>query len=369
MLIRRFSKLFQKGPVQTSLGVRESILVDYGSRDPNFGKQVEDIKSRILRFAKVDPLQYSCVFMQGPASYICDGLFSTLQQSDKILIGNNGTIGKEMTEMAKILKKPFREMISAHKFTAAEFIANLDSDTSHVAVVHEESSGLLNPINEICQGVKAKNKEIHTIVNGSQGYDWINLDFSSISFYFGAFHNVIQAFSGVSFCIANNEALAGTKGKYLSLALDIEDQCQYQIKNPGQFRFTPPTHLIAAAYAGINEWELEGINGRLLRVKKNNEFLINCLSQLGFSLVYPKEDIGYSCVSVYTPKHPNWDSARFSASLQRRNMIVNPEHMDNNKEALQIGVTGDLFLGDVKELMEAFVEVFQEMRIPVPIKA
>ena len=96
-----------------------------------------------------------------------------------------------------------------------------------------------------------------------------------------------------------------TKGKYLSLALDLQDQHQYQLSNPGQFRFTPPTHLIAAAYEGLHEWETEGINGRFIRLKENRSKLINGLAYLGFDFYVDPTKLGYSCVSIYAPKHEN----------------------------------------------------------------
>ena len=256
MLVRYFAaanKLFQFGPVQTSTNVKQSVLIDFGSRDPNFGKKVEDIKSRILRFSKLDPKEYSCILMQGPPSYIYESLVSTITDKEKLIVATNGSIGKEMKMIMEATNTYFKEIEFNDIIDPLKIVDEIDSTTTHTAFVHEESSGLLNPVNEICKEIKSKNKRITTIVNGSQAYDWINLDFSNISFYFSSFHNIIQAFNGISFCIANTEALNNTKGKYLSLALDLQDQHQYQLSNPGQFRFTPPTHLIAAAYEGLHE--------------------------------------------------------------------------------------------------------------------
>ena len=371
MIFRRFSfslRLFQKGPVQTSQLVKESVLVDYGSRDPNFGRQVEDIKSSILRFSKLDPKKFSCVLMQGPPLYICDSLFSTNKDNDELLVANNGYQAQEMVGIAKLMDKPYKEFKTAKKLEKGELITKINADTTHIALVHEESSGLLNPVSDICAAIKQRSPKVTTIVNGSQAYDWIYLDFSNISFYFSSFHNIIQAFNGISFCIANSEALEETKGKYSSLALDLEDQHSYQVKNPGQFRFTPPTHLIAAAYTGIHEWESEGINGRFTRLQQNKKMLISGLTQLGFKFAVESEDLGYSCISLYPPKHANWDLVRLSAMLNRKGIILNPQHMIPEDNTIQIGVTGDIHANDIKQFLESCVEAFEEMRIQVPFK-
>ena len=46
-------KLFTPGPLNTSQTVKEAMIYDYGSRDPDFGNIVENIKKRLLGIAKV----------------------------------------------------------------------------------------------------------------------------------------------------------------------------------------------------------------------------------------------------------------------------------------------------------------------------
>ena len=174
MIKRWFSgylKMFQAGPVQTSSQVKESVLIDYGSRDPNFGKQVEDIKSRILRFAKLDTQEFACVLMQGPPSYITESIFSTIKPENTLLLASNGTIGEEMADISKILQNNTITIKTTTKLEPSSIIDKINSNISHVAIVHEETSGLLNPVNSICKAIKNKNKDITTIVNGSSAYD------------------------------------------------------------------------------------------------------------------------------------------------------------------------------------------------------
>jgi 2-aminoethylphosphonate-pyruvate transaminase len=368
-MIRCFNtltKMFQKGPVQTSEAVKCALLTDYGSRDPNFGSQVEDLKARILRFAKLDDKEYSCVLMQGPPVYVTEALFGTINPPEKLLIVSNGLIGKEMDDIGKLLEIPVSMVETKSKLSPEAVLDHIEADTTHVAIVHEESTGLLNPINNICKAIKLKNSKITTLVNGSQAYDWIKLDFSNINYYISSFNNIIQAFSGVSFCIANKLSLNSTKGKYRSLSLDLQDQNQYQLDNPGQFRFTPPTHLIASAHAGIHEWEVEGINGRFIRLQRNRDSMAAKLSLLGFKFVIDPLDIGFSCVSVFPPKHFNWDLARFCASLKRKGFHMFDRHMDD--KIVQFGFTGDISEVDISNLMDAVYDVLKEFRIPIPLK-
>lgn len=369
MALRRlFSKLFQSGPVQTSKLVKDSVLIDFGSRDPNFGRQVEEIKSKILTFSQLDPLTHNCIIMQGPSSYISESLISTISPSDNLLILSNGTIGSEMEELASILHKPHKTLKFSEKITPSLLSSVNFDNVSHVVFVHEESTGLLNPVNEISSYLRKNHPGVTQFVNGSQAFDWIYLKFSEIDFYYSGFHGIVQGFNGISFCIANNFVLDKNKGKFFSLALDLQDQCQYQKENPGQFRFTPPTHLIAAAYAGIKEWELEGVNARFLRLQEVKSKLINILSIFGFEFLHPTDEIGYSCITLKFPIHKNWNFSHFCAHLKRKGFVINHEHAQN-PNVIELGTAGDIHINDVAPLAKAIEETLKEMRIPVPIKA
>ena len=370
MALRRFitrSILLQSGPVQTSASVKSSVQIDYGSRDPNFGRQVEEIKSKILTFCNLDSSSHNCVIMQGPASYISESLISTVKSNENLMILSNGKLGEELSQISKIMRVPHQ----VHEFSEViqvQDLATLNFDNiSHIALVHEEMTGLLNPIKEISAYIKKNYPNIVQFINGQQAFDWIYLKFSDIDFYYSGFSSVVQAFNGISFCIANDSSLQRTKGKYTSLSLDLQDQCQYQKENPGQFRFTPPTHLIAAAYAGIKEWEEEGVNKRFLRLQEVRRRLVNILSIFGFEFLHSHEDFGYSCIPLMFPKFKNWDFPYFCAHLKRKGFIINHEHM-SRKDVIELGVSGDLGVEDVLNLAKAIEEVLKEMRIPVPFK-
>ncbi|OMJ73286.1 hypothetical protein SteCoe_28069 [Stentor coeruleus] len=368
MIFRSFSalkKLFWIGPVQTSAYVKESVSIDYGSRDPNFGSQVEGLKTKILSSAHLNRGKYACIIMQGPPKYITESLISTINPGqDKMLMLNNGNIAQSMCQLAMELHKPlyFNPLAVKKPLMPITKIKGLMRDTTHLVLVHEETSGILNPVSELCASAKAKNPNITTIVNGCQAFDWTDLDFTNISFYIGSFHTVIQAFNGISFCIANLNSLNQTKNKYQSLALDLYDQYDYQVNNPGQSRFTPPTHLIAAAYAGIQEWEKEGINNRFLRYSNNKSILIEGLTKLGFEFAIDPKYLGYSSITVKSPKSPNWNRMNFCKLLEKEGFILCAESMVESR-SLQIGFSGDLDFNDIKNLLEAIEKTLKTMDV------
>lgn len=370
MIFRSFAalnKLFWFGPVQTSAYVKESVSIDYGSRDPNFGRQVEDLKTKILKSANLDKEKHACILMQGPPNYITESLISTVLNKENMFVLSNGHIARSMCKIAKKLDKPLIEKPILPKRHPSPIIKlpYLPEYATHLALVHEEASGLLNPVSDLCKSAKTKHPDLITIVNGSQAFDWTNLDFSNISFYIGSFHTVIQAFNGISFCIANIENLKETKNKYLSLALDLYDQNDYQVKNPGQSRFTPPTHLIAAAYAGIQEWEKEGISNRFLRYADNKKVLIEGLTKLGFEFFINPIHSGYSCLTVKHPKIPRLKRKKFCKLLEKQGVSLSEGSMTESG-ALQFGFSGDLDVHDIKYLLEAIEKTLESMNVILP---
>jgi len=70
-------KLFTPGPLNTTENVKKAMLYDFGSRDPDFGRLVEEIKLKLLRIANVSPRDYATVLVQGSGTY---AVGSTRQQ-------------------------------------------------------------------------------------------------------------------------------------------------------------------------------------------------------------------------------------------------------------------------------------------------
>jgi len=70
-----------------------------------------------------------------------------------------------------------------------------------------------------------------------------------------------RPYRGMGFVIGRREALERSGGNSSSLALDLLDQWQYMRKT-GQWRFTPPTHVVAALRAAIDQYQAQGRPGR-----------------------------------------------------------------------------------------------------------
>src|SRR3546814_11850927 len=87
---------------------------------------------------------------------------------------------------------------------------------------------------------------------------------------------------GFRVVIARKAELEGAKGLSQSLSLDLHAQGDYMEKT-GQWRYTPPTHVVAAFLQALDEHAAEGgVTGRGARYARNRDVMVAGLRRLGF---------------------------------------------------------------------------------------
>ena len=67
----------------------------------------------------------------------------------------------------------------------------------------------------------------------------------------------LEGVPGMGFVFIRKDVLDGAAGNSHSLAMDLHDQHVYMEKT-GQWRFTPPTHVVAALAEAMRQFEEEG---------------------------------------------------------------------------------------------------------------
>jgi 2-aminoethylphosphonate-pyruvate transaminase len=103
--------LFTPGPLLTSKKVKQSMMVDLGSRDIEFINVVKFIQTELLDVAGVGkPNQdYVTVLMQGSGTFGVESVIQTVTKRDRssnFLILENGAYGKRMGTICKMLDVP-----------------------------------------------------------------------------------------------------------------------------------------------------------------------------------------------------------------------------------------------------------------------
>src|SRR5699024_6339952 len=85
----------------------------------------------------------------------------------------------------------------------------------------------------------------------------IEIEELDIDFLVSSANKCIQGVPGFVFVIDKRQSLEQTKGNARSVSLDLYEQWSV-MKDSGKWRYTSPTHVVAAFYQAILELENEG---------------------------------------------------------------------------------------------------------------
>ena len=156
--------LLTPGPLSTSRTVREAMLKDWCTWDDEYNKDiVEVIRAQLVELA-TDVEGYTSVLMQGSGTASVEATIGTvIPQDGKLLVVNNGAYGERIGQIAQYLniEHTIIELGEVAQPSAEQVAEILEADTSitHVAMVHcETTTGMLNPVEAVCDVVKSRNK-------------------------------------------------------------------------------------------------------------------------------------------------------------------------------------------------------------------
>src|SRR5574341_397161 len=284
---RRDRWLLTPGPLTTSSTVKEAMLHDWGSRDAEFIKLNARVRERLVELAGGQGT-HVCVPIQGSGTFVVEAMIGTLvPRSGKLAVLVNGAYGARMVRMCEYLRRD-RVVLETPEDTPADpgaLDAALAADAAitHVVVVQcETTSGVLNPVEEIA-AVTLKWKR-RLLVDAMSAFGALPLDAALTPYdaLAASSNKCLEGVPGMGFAIIRRSALEAAKGNAPSLSLDLHDQSATMEKSR-QWRFTPPTHVLAALDQALAEHAAEGgVAGRGARYARNCRVLVEGLRALGF---------------------------------------------------------------------------------------
>ena len=360
--------LFTPGPLTTSRTIKQAMLRDLGSRDIEFIRLVKDIRHKLVELGHVSPHEYTAVLMQGSGTFGLEAVVSsTVPPDGKLLVIINGAYGKRLAKIASVLRIETVTLEYPENTTPdpgeIENAIKTDSKITNVSVVHcETTTGIINPIRQIGEIVAKSGGKYFVDAMSSFGAVPIDLAECNIDYLVSSANKCIEGVPGFSFVLCKLSSLKETAGCARSLSFDLLGQYQGFEKN-GQFRFTPPTHALAAFRQALAELEAEGgVPGRAARYGKNYDTLIAGMRQLGFKEYLRSEDQGYIITSFLYPDDPNFSFEKFYESLNQKDYVIYPGKV-SDANCFRIGNIGRIFEADVKALLAAIAETITEMGV------
>src|SRR5688500_9753392 len=323
--------LFTPGPLTTSLTVKQAMLRDAGSWHHEFNAVVKSVRERLLAVAGLAlAAGWESILLQGSGSFGVEAVLATIiPPNGKLLVLANGAYGERIAQMAQYLKIAHSVVRTPEDtppdLAAIERTLADDASITHVACVHcETTTGVLNPITEVGHIVKQQRRVY--IVDAMSSFAAVPIDFAStgIDYLISSSNKCVEGVPGFSFILCRRADLMATEGSARSLSLDLLAQLKGFDKN-GQFRYTPPTHVILAFDQALKELEQEGgVLARAARYRRNHQVLVDGMGQLGFRLFLNPKVQSYIITGFHYPTDQKFSFDEFYNRLSDKGFIIYP---------------------------------------------
>ncbi len=360
--------LLTPGPLTISLRTKQSMLRDWGSWDSDFNRITGRICGRLLEIVHASDT-HECVPLQGSGTFAVEAAIGTLVPRDgHVLVPLNGAYCQRIARICRVLGR---------KLTTLEYAENAqvqpqdierallaDRSITHVALVHcETSTGILNPLGEIALTVARHGRGL--IVDAMSSFGALEIDARSMPFdaVIAASGKCLEGPPGMGFAVMRRDALERCEGQSHSLAMDLYDQWVY-MKKTTQWRFTPPTHVVAAFDAAIEQYlEEGGLSARGARYARNCRTLIEGMARLGLKSFLPAAIQAPIIVTFHAPDSPNYRFKSFYDAVKERGYILYPGKL-TSLETFRVGCMGQLGPRGIGGAVEAVEQVLADMKEP-----
>ena len=350
--------LLTPGPLTTSPSVKQAMLKDWGSWDAEFRAMTAKLRQYLVSLVGDKSDEFDCVPMQGSGTFVVEAMLGSLLPRDsKTLVLINGAYGQRVAETLKYLGRAHTIIDKGDylppRGPEVEAALKADPAISHVVAIHcETSSGIINPIKEISDVVDKADCKL--LIDAMSAFGALPLDTTEIVYeaIVASANKCIEGVPGFGFVIARKEALQSAKGNSHSLSLDVHAQWS-QMNKTGQWRFTPPTHVVAAFIEALRLHEVEGgVAARGARYTQNRDVLVKGMRELGFETLLKDRWLSPIIVTFFNPAHPNFNFDQFYESMKAKGFIIYPGKL-TIVDSFRIGCIGQLDGAIMQRVVEA----------------
>jgi 2-aminoethylphosphonate-pyruvate transaminase len=359
--------LLTPGPLTTSAAVKQAMVHDWGSRDAEFLRINRMVLDKIVELAGGEGTHVT-VPVQGSGTFAVEAMITSfVPRAGKLLVLINGAYGQRARKIVEIAGRA----VVVHEtpedtppdLAALDKLLAADKAISHVFAVHcETTSGILNPIAETAALVARHGRRL--LVDSMSAFGALEIDARKVPYdaMAASSNKCLEGVPGLGFVVCRIAALAECKGNATTLVLDLFEQAENFAKT-GQYRFTPPIHVIVALGKAIEEHAAEGgVAGRGKRYRENAKVLIDGMRAMGFRTLLGEKLQAPIIVTFHMPTDPKFVFQRFYDGLKDRGYVIYPGKL-TVADSFRIGCIGRLYPENMKGALAAVREVLDEMRV------
>jgi 2-aminoethylphosphonate-pyruvate transaminase len=359
--------LLTPGPLTTTKAVKAAMVHDWGSRDAAFVAINKAVMTELPKVIHGEDV-FVTVPMQGSGTFAVEAMLTSfVPRSGKALALINGAYGQRAKRILEIAGRAVAVHETAedtpHDLVEVEKILLADPAITHVFAVHcETTSGIRNPIEAIAQLVRRHGRRL--LIDAMSAFGALPLDSREVHFdaVAASSNKCIQGVPGLGFVLCRRDALAECQGAATTLVLDLYDQ-HAGFEKTGQYRFTPPIHVIVAFYAALQEfWAEGGVAGRGERYAENARVMIEGMERLGFRTLLPAARQAPIIVTFHMPQDKRFVFQVFYDALKSAGYVIYPGKL-TVADSFRIGCIGALGAQDMRNFVATVSDVLAEMGV------
>ena len=359
--------LLTPGPLTTTQRTKVAMLRDWGSWDASFIALTAELRTQLLAIVHGEA-SHVVVPLQGSGTFAVEAAVATVVPRDgHVLVLDNGAYCKRLGKLATLMGR--RTTVLPHAEDApvspAELEAALRRDESitHVGFIHcETGTGVDNPLAEVAAVCARHGKGL--IVDAMSSFAALPIDAREIAFdaLVAASGKCLEGVPGMGFVFIRKALLDGCAGNSHSLAMDLHDQQVYMEKT-GQWRFTPPTHVVAALAEAVRQFVEEGGQpARLKRYRANCEALVTGMAGLGFRPFLDPKVQAPIILTFHAPADVAYEFRAFYEAVKAKGFILYPGKL-TQVETFRIGCIGAIGPNEMRQAVAAVAEAMSELGI------
>ena len=359
--------LLTPGPLTTTERTKRAMLRDWGSWDTSFIALTAEIRQGLLAIVHGEG-SHVVVPLQGSGTFSVEAAVATIvPKTGHVLVLDNGAYCKRLGKVATLMGRRTTVLPHAEDTpvspAALEAALVADASITHVGLIHcETGTGVLNPLQAVADVCARHGKGL--IVDAMSSFAALPIDVREVRFdaLVAASGKCLEGVPGMGFVFIREALLEGCAGNSHSLAMDLHDQQVYMEKT-GQWRFTPPTHVMAALAEAMRQFAEEGGQpARLARYAANCAALVEGMHALGF-LPFLKPQIQAPIIlTFHAPADPAYEFRAFYETVRARGYILYPGKL-TQLETFRVGCIGAIGPEEMRGAVAAVADAMKEMGI------
>jgi 2-aminoethylphosphonate-pyruvate transaminase len=359
--------LLTPGPLTTTLRTKVAMLRDWGSWDSDFIAVTARVRRSLLDIISGHET-HAVVPLQGSGTFSVEAAVATVvPRQGHVLVLDNGAYCKRAAKLTGLMGRKttvvaFDES-EAVSPQALDEMLTADPSITHVVMIHcETGAGVHNPLQAVADVCARHGRGL--IVDAMSSFAALEIDARKVRFdaLIAASGKCLEGVPGMGFVFLRKDILDGCAGNSQSLAMDLHDQYVYMEKT-GQWRFTPPTHVLVALDEAIAQFQEEGgQSARLARYEKNYQTLVQGMAELGFKPYLDPAIQAPIIVTFHAPADAHYDFRRFYEAAKANGFILYPGKL-TQIETFRVGCIGAIDSVQMQQAVHAVALALKELGI------